>query len=465
MGSPRRAQPRNGSCSLTGSGSTLAPEWRRWVESVAAGPIVGARRGFAGGSRQLWFLEIDVGGDSRRLVLRLESGGAFAGTELSLAREAVVYRALRGTNVPVAEMVAFDDAGSAMVLEHLPGRSDHRDLKAASSASVLTSFFDSIGALHTLDASRLDLPTFSYPSTPADHALADLGLWEEVADAHLSGPEPMLAYARAWLRRHAPVHVEHTVLVQGDTGPGNFLHDGNRVTGLVDWEFSHLGDPMDDIAWIDMRSAGGGPAFADVERRDRCYRDATGVDVDPDRVRYYAVMVYLRCAITTGVTIARGGGAVGLGAYHAPHHRFLIQLGAALADAMDVDVPAPDLPDPGDGSAPTHDHAIAGLRDVVLPAVPDADTKLRARAALLVLEHDRAATAIGPELDADQQDDDRRTFGGAPGADEFLRIAAEAGAEGDVEILGYLWRSAHRSARCWQTPAVGGVRPPTPPSM
>ncbi len=51
------------------------------------------------------------------------------------------------------------------------------------------------------------------------------------------------------LRRLAPASVPRTVVCHGDVGPGNFLHDGARVTALLDWEFAHLGDPMDDLAW------------------------------------------------------------------------------------------------------------------------------------------------------------------------------------------------------------------------
>ena len=44
-------------------------------------------------------------------------------------------------------------------------------------------------------------------------------------------------------------------LVQGDTGPGNFLHDGSKLTAIVDFELAHIGDPMEDLAWIGTRNA------------------------------------------------------------------------------------------------------------------------------------------------------------------------------------------------------------------
>ena len=32
------------------------------------------------------------------------------------------------------------------------------------------------------------------------------------------------------------------------------MYDDGRVTAVVDWELSHWGDPMDDIAWLSLRT-------------------------------------------------------------------------------------------------------------------------------------------------------------------------------------------------------------------
>jgi Ser/Thr protein kinase RdoA (MazF antagonist) len=42
------------------------------------------------------------------------------------------------------------------------------------------------------------------------------------------------------------------VLVHGDFGPQNMLFgDDGRLTGVVDWEFAHLGEPIEDLAWAE----------------------------------------------------------------------------------------------------------------------------------------------------------------------------------------------------------------------
>lgn len=43
------------------------------------------------------------------------------------------------------------------------------------------------------------------------------------------------------------------VLVHGDYDPNNVLLDpvGFHVTAVLDWEFAHLGDPVEDLAWCE----------------------------------------------------------------------------------------------------------------------------------------------------------------------------------------------------------------------
>ena len=46
---------------------------------------------------------------------------------------------------------------------------------------------------------------------------------------------------------------EGAVVVHGDFGPNNMLVDAGTfaATGLVDWEWAHAGDPIEDLAWCE----------------------------------------------------------------------------------------------------------------------------------------------------------------------------------------------------------------------
>lgn len=301
---------------------------RRWVEDTTGAAMTSAKRHLVGGSRDLWFVE--VGG--RSLVLRAETGaGALAHTPLTLQREARVCRALAGSGVPVAEIVAVSDQPSAVLMTRLPGTSDLRKLAPGDGPGLVNHFMETLAALHRIDVEDLDLPGFDRPRRVEDHALHELVLWEGIAAERLHTLDPLLTEAMVWLRDNVPSRATRTVLVQGDTGPGNFLFDGARITGLVDWELSHLGDPMDDIAWLDLRGATG--PFADLAARDDAYERASGISIDAASVGYYRVLVLLRCAVITGIALARGVGTHGSDAYRAPHQRFLVSLADALSAA------------------------------------------------------------------------------------------------------------------------------------
>jgi aminoglycoside phosphotransferase (APT) family kinase protein len=96
-------------------------------------------------------------------------------------------------------------------------------------------------------------------------------------------PEPILADAIGWMRANLPRSSRRT-LVHGDYRTGNVLFEGDRISGVLDWEFARCGDPMWDLGW----------ACAPVNRMDSelvcylmpearfldLYEEASGVDLD-----------------------------------------------------------------------------------------------------------------------------------------------------------------------------------------
>jgi aminoglycoside phosphotransferase (APT) family kinase protein len=41
------------------------------------------------------------------------------------------------------------------------------------------------------------------------------------------------------------------VIVHGDFGPQNVLIEDHAVSAVVDWEFAHIGQPVEDLAWAE----------------------------------------------------------------------------------------------------------------------------------------------------------------------------------------------------------------------
>ena len=106
--------------------------------------------------------------------------------------------------------------------------------------------------------------------------------------------------AAEWLRDHLPPPPPRTVLVHGDFRPANVLVENGAFAVLLDWELSHLGDPLDDLGWYTT------PLYAREhfipgvwEQADflRRYTGLSGIAVDPAALRFWQVMSTFRLAV------------------------------------------------------------------------------------------------------------------------------------------------------------------------
>ena len=107
--------------------------------------------------------------------------------------------------------------------------------------------------------------------------------------------------------RRAPAN--RPALVRGAAGPVNSLPAGDRGTAVLDFELAHLGDPMEDLAWVGTRHAQ--EPLPDFDRLLRGYAAAAGREPDPERIRFHAVFAELRIAVlaATGADDADEGRA------------------------------------------------------------------------------------------------------------------------------------------------------------
>ena len=62
-----------------------------------------------------------------------------------------------------------------------------------------------------------------------------------------------------WLRRHLPEPPDRPTLVHSDWRNGNLIVDPDPsserhgLAAVIDWELCHVGDPMEDLAWLTLR--------------------------------------------------------------------------------------------------------------------------------------------------------------------------------------------------------------------
>jgi aminoglycoside phosphotransferase (APT) family kinase protein len=207
---------------------------------------------------------------------------------------------------------------SFYVMERLPGdvpipaaRADGSPpLDDATRGTLAPEVIAALARLHAVDWRALRLEFLGVPR--GDAAARELARWEERIERSGLPVDPALAEALLWLRKHAPA-TDETTLVHGDYRLGNFLVADGHLTGILDWELVHLGDPLEDVAWcaspLWRASTPWASALLAPEEFAARYTEISGRVVDPDRLRFYDVLAVVKMSaiMLTGIRAYRDG--------------------------------------------------------------------------------------------------------------------------------------------------------------
>jgi aminoglycoside phosphotransferase (APT) family kinase protein len=442
-----------------------AAELVRWVEHVVGAPVLAFDRVAAGASRATYIAAI-AGQDD--LVVRADTGdGPMAGTELTLSREAEAYAALWSTGVRIPRLHAVAADGSALLVDRARGSHLLADLPAEAKRRIYDDYLDCLIELHSVDVTTLDLPSYHRPTNGLSHAVLELDLWGRVLDEQTTQPWPLAHFARAVLGRLAPVHVARTVFCHGDVGPGNFVHDGRRVTAMLDWEFSHIGDPMDDLAWWVFRGHDWTGGCGDLAAQLRRWSAATSLAVDPGRIEYYRAVVMFRWLVSVAAALDHGGSGMDRSVYFRLVPILSVRLTRALAALLAVPLAPLDPPQVGEPSAAAVvlDALGADLDDVIRPAITDPDALRRLDATSLYLDHLRAVDRIGAVTWRAELDDVARWTGrrpqNVPEGQQFVADALREQPPSWESVTNYFWRHANRLVALWPATAEKAFGSPT----
>jgi len=271
--------------------------------------VTGLARLPGGASRESWaFDAVPACGPSRRLVLRRDPPGHHVQTsrrdEFLLLQQA----AAAGVAVPHVHWCEDDPAvlGTPFfVMDFVAGetlaRRLLRDAEYAPARVVLPDQLARVLArVHTID-----LASVAFLARPADGdspAGAELARYEQLLHAIAPDPHPALELACRWLASRRPGPARLTV-VHGDFRIGNVIFGPEGLRAVLDWELAHVGDPMEDLGWLCVRSwrfgADDRPVGGLCAREPflAAYAGAAGTPVDPAAVRWWEVFGNLKWAI------------------------------------------------------------------------------------------------------------------------------------------------------------------------
>ena len=445
----------------TDAGGGLSPDLLAWVQETAGGRVTRADRVPGGGRHEAWLIDVEQpGGQSLDLFFRYNrTDPDDTGEYHTLHREAQIYLALQDTPVPVPRVLGVHPVEQAILSTRVPGDTWFSRLKDEElRLSVARDFMGHLAALHQVDPHRLQLADQDADADLRDLVRREIDIWEELYRHGDYVREPLVEFGLNWLRRNVPDVFGPVVLVQGDTGPGNFLYRDGKVTAVLDWELAHLGDPHDDLGWLALRAVQ--EPFTNFADRLADYAAATGREIDLDRLRYYRDFAELRVVILGNRREQQENllGEVGNGLMYIALHRRLFVEGLAEVMGLSLD------PEVRLSAEPTsrdwlYEACLAQIREIIIPRSSDPFVVLRGKGVARVLKFLREVDRLGPLADQQELEDLTALLGSRPRSVEEGRLllaeaVGEPGRLVDADVLRTFGRRVARETELLR-PAMG----------
>ena len=288
-----------------------------WIaDTLAAGDLAldGVEPMSGGSIQENWRVRCRVGGEARTFVLRKDAPATIASSRPRW-QEYALMTAARRAGVRVPEPIGFCDdpavigapfAFMACVAGVGLGPRIVKDRALGGDRARLAEALGrELAKVHAIRPPRAELAFLGRPEP--EPARAEVALLRDTLDA-LGAVRPSIEWGLRWAELHAPPCPAPT-LVHRDFRTGNYMVDGQGLTGVLDWEFAGWGDPMSDLGWFCAEcwrfgrselEAGGIGARADFYRG----YEAGGAVIDDAAVRYWEVVAHLRWAV---VALEQGG--------------------------------------------------------------------------------------------------------------------------------------------------------------
>ena len=278
------------------------------AEAVSASNVTVNEALLLGGGaiQENWRLDLNVDdgprAGSHTWVMRTDAAAVLS-LSLDRASEFAVLQAAHGAGARVAEPIARcerdDIIGAPFLLQgfargNAQARKIVRDPGLEKWGSALAAdLAQQLARIHSVRPSNAEVSALPVPiGNPAHQEIAKFR-------AALDGspePRPALEYVLCWLAENAPYYGGELALIHGDFRTGNYLVDDGQLTAILDWEFSHWGDPDEDIGWFCAncwrfgnahRPAGGIASYGDFVTP---YEEAADRKLDPLKLRYWEIM-------------------------------------------------------------------------------------------------------------------------------------------------------------------------------
>ena len=272
MASPSESAPAS-----EGLATALEPALGAPVEITELSRLTG------GASRETWSFTAN----GEELILRRDPPGR-PSPPRAMRREADVMRACARAGLRVPEVIAYDDGDllgtTGLVMRRVPGetiaRRILREEEFAEARRVLVGQLGRfLAGLHAIDPAQL----------PGAETPDALGVWDKYLA--LDDRSRTFEQAHAWLLAHRPARSSDAV-VHGDLRMGNLIVEPTGLAAVIDWEIVHVGDPLEDLAWLCLKAWRFGEplevgGLGTIDELVAAYEGAGGQRVDRDALHWW----------------------------------------------------------------------------------------------------------------------------------------------------------------------------------
>jgi hypothetical protein len=429
-----------------------------WVARTVGGRVVRVDR--LPRWRPAWDVDVVVGDRLLPLHARGERELRIA-MPYRIADEVATHDLLEAHGVPVPHAYGLCDSPYALVMDRLSGHVDLSFADDEERARLLERYLEILARIYAIPSAIAGAAGFELPVDSAAVALG--GFWrrmEALYDPSMEGlpADPIAVFLRRWLRDNTPPdRLDAARFTTYDSF--QFMFDEGRITGLLDFEHAHVGDPMMDLAALRVRDTI--KNIGDLSQIAALYEAVTGVAVDHDVVEYHTVLYNALSVLSTGPPLAapvRGTDWLSYLAWYVNGARWALE---TIAEIRGYRLDPVAIPEPHPSrNGPALRHLVTGLREA--PHTSGLGYELAGLGR--VANHLKRVDEIGPALEAADLDDLRRLLGHRPDpgeADaELVDFIQAAGLDREEEIVRVLDARAQRRHLAMASPQSLMLRHP-----
>ncbi|MAT50712.1 MAG: aminoglycoside phosphotransferase [Porticoccaceae bacterium] len=250
--------------------------------NMLGGDIVGFRRQTRW--RPAWDVDMLIDGEPHRLNVRAEKGKKYA-NPMNLHQEAGIHDILEKYDVPAPHVYGMMDDPTAIVMELIPGQINLETARDdAARESIRAQYVEVLANLHDIPVDEFASLGLTVPSTPRDIALNLYRDCEAIYRKRMAGrPFALMDFIWHWVQSNIPEHRNRAAFITADSG--QFLFQGDKLTGLIDFEVGYVGDPIAEFAGMRLRDST--EPLGDINTLMDHYEQLTGDRMDKNSVEYH----------------------------------------------------------------------------------------------------------------------------------------------------------------------------------